>query len=110
MLKIKEYLSTFILAVCAGMCIGVGGTVYLMCTSKLLGAVLFSIGLLTILVFGLKLFTGMSGYLLGAQTKLKYILTLFVVWVGNFTGTAYTAAVVPFPRCRLPEGNWVGSS
>lgn len=94
MLKIKEYFNTFILAVCAGMCIGVGGTVYLMCTSKLLGAVLFSIGLLTILVFGLKLFTGMSGYLLGEQTKLKYLITLVVVWVGNFTGTAITGFAV----------------
>ena len=96
MLKIKEYFNTFVLAVCAGMCIGVGGTVYLMCTSKLLGAVLFSIGLLTILVFGLKLFTGMSGYLWGEQnkTKLKYIITLFVVWVGNFIGTAITGFAI----------------
>ena len=94
MLKIKEYFNTFVLAVCAGMCIGVGGTVYLMCTSKLLGAVLFSIGLLTILVFGLKLFTGMSGYLWGEQNKLKYIITLFVVWVGNFIGTAITGFAV----------------
>lgn len=94
MLKIKEYFNTFVLAVCAGMCIGVGGTVYLMCTSKLIGAVLFSIGLLTILVFGLKLFTGMSGYLWGEQNKLKYIITLFVVWVGNFIGTVITGFAI----------------
>lgn len=87
MVKIGEYLKTFILAVCAGICIGIGGTVYLMCSSKLLGAVLFSVGLITILVFGLKLFTGMTGYLFGETNKLKYILNLIIVWFGNFCGT-----------------------
>lgn len=87
MVKIGDYFKTFILAICAGICISIGGTVYLMCSSKLFGAVLFSVGLLTILVFGLKLFTGMSGYLFGESTKLKYILTLIIVWLGNFVGT-----------------------
>lgn len=84
---IKKYLKTFALALCAGICIGIGGTVYLMCTSKLLGAMLFSVGLLTILVFKLKLFTGMTGYILEEQNKLNYILHLFVTWLGNFVGT-----------------------
>jgi formate/nitrite transporter FocA (FNT family) len=101
MLKIKEYFNTFVLAVCAGMCIGVGGTVYLMCTSKLLGAVLFSVGLLTILVFGLKLFTGMTGYLFGERSKLKYLITLILVWSGNFTGTFLVGLAVRNTRIAL---------
>jgi formate/nitrite transporter FocA (FNT family) len=101
MLKIKEYFNTFILAVCAGMCIGVGGTVYLMCTSKLLGAVLFSVGLLTILVFGLKLFTGMTGYLFGERSKLKYLTTLILVWSGNFIGTFLVGLAVRNTRIAL---------
>jgi formate/nitrite transporter FocA (FNT family) len=101
MLKIKEYFNTFILAVCAGMCIGVGGTVYLMCTSKLLGAVLFSVGLLTILVFGLKLFTGMTGYLFGEQSKLKYLITLILVWSGNFMGTFLVGLAVRNTRIAV---------
>jgi formate/nitrite transporter FocA (FNT family) len=101
MLKIKEYFNTFILAVCAGMCIGVGGTVYLMCTSKLLGAGLFSVGLLTILIFKLKLFTGMTGYIFGEQHKLKYILTLLITWVGNFVGTFLVGCLLRNSRIAL---------
>ena len=83
------------------MCIGVGGTVYLMCTSKLLGAVLFSVGLLTILVFGLKLFTGMTGYLFGERSKLKYLITLILVWSGNFIGTVLVGLAVRNTRIAL---------
>ena len=83
------------------MCIGVGGTVYLMCTSKLLGAVLFSVGLLTILVFGLKLFTGMTGYLFGERSKLKYLITLILVWSGNFIGTFLVGLAVRNTRIAL---------
>lgn len=101
MRKLREYFNTFILAICAGICIGVGGTVYLMCTSKLLGAVLFSVGLLTILVFGLKLFTGMTGYIFGEQSKLKYLLTLIVVWAGNFIGTFLVGLAVRNTRIAL---------
>ena len=101
MRKLREYFNTFILAICAGMCIGVGGTVYLMCTSKLLGAALFSVGLLTILVFGLKLFTGMTGYLFGERSKLKYLLTLILVWSGNFLGTFLVGLAIRNTRIAL---------
>jgi formate/nitrite transporter FocA (FNT family) len=101
MRKLREYFNAFILAICAGMCIGVGGTVYLMCTSKLLGAVLFSVGLLTILVFGLKLFTGMTGYLFGERSKLKYLTTLILVWSGNFIGTFLVGLAVRNTRIAL---------
>ena len=101
MCRLREYFNTFILAICAGVCIGVGGTVYLMCTSKLLGAVLFSVGLLTILVLGLKLFTGMTGYLFGEQSKLKYLLTLILVWAGNFLGTFLVGLAVRNTRIAL---------
>ena len=101
MRKLREYFNTFILAICAGMCIGIGGTVYLMCTSKLLGAVLFSVGLLTILVFGLKLFTGMTGYLFGERSKLKYLVTLILVWSGNFIGTFLVGLAVRNTRIAL---------
>ena len=89
---LKDYIKTFSLAIGAGICIGIGGTVYLMCTSKLLGAALFSVGLLTILVFKLKLFTGMTGYLL--ENKPNYLLHLLFTWIGNFIGTTLTSHLV----------------
>lgn len=42
----------------AGMAIGLGGAIYLSCPNKLLGAFLFSLGLITVLVFELNLYTG----------------------------------------------------
>lgn len=101
MVKLYDYFKTFVLAIGAGLCIGIGGTVYLMCSSKLLGALLFSVGLLTILVFKLKLFTGMTGYIFGEQHKFKYILTLVITWVGNFVGTFLVGFLLRNSRLAL---------
>ena len=93
---IKHLLHIFIKAIYAGICIGIGGTVYLMCSSKLLGAFLFAIGLLTILLFTFKLFTGMTGYIL--ENKPSYILDLLITWFGNFCGTYLVAWLISKTR------------
>ncbi len=81
----KEYLKTFILSTLGGMSIGIGGTIYLMCESKLLGAFLFAVGLTSILVCSLNLYTGMAGYIF--DNKPIYLVKILVVWIGNFSGT-----------------------
>lgn len=88
---LKKYLNIFLLAVASGMCICIGGGVYLVCPNKLLGAFLFSVGLCTILVFRFNLFTGMVGYI--PQNKPIYITEVAVVWLGNMCG-AYTFAYI----------------
>ena len=101
---IKSNLRTLVLAIAAGFCIGIGGIVFLMQDSKLAGAFLFAIGLLTILVFKFNLFTGMFGYLtenLGKKNWI-YVLTVVVVWVGNFIGTACAALLAK--ATRLADG------
>ena len=55
-------LSAFLDAVLAGICIGIGGTVFLSCESKIAGAVFFCVGLFAICTFGFNLFTGKVGY------------------------------------------------
>ncbi len=87
---------TFVLAVLAGLCIGLGGTVYLSVDNPVVGAMLFSIGLLTILAFGFNLFTGKVGYAL--ENKPSYIGTLAIIWLGNLVGTGVMAALVRFTR------------
>lgn len=97
---LKSNLKVLILAVAAGFCIGIGGIVFLMQESKFAGAFLFAVGLLTILVFKFNLFTGMIGYLtenLGKKNWL-YLLTVAIVWVGNFIGTAIAALLVRATR------------
>ena len=46
----------------AGISISLGGTVFLACDSKIVGAVLFSVGLFSICAFGFHLFTGKVCY------------------------------------------------
>lgn len=96
MKTIIKYITTFVQAVYAGLCIGVGGIVYLMCSSKLLGAFLFDIGLLTILLFKFKLFTGMAGYIL--ENKPSHLIDLVITWFGNLGGTCLVAWLISKTR------------
>ena len=54
----KKTSGMFVRAVCAGASIALGGTVFLAVENKVVGSFLFSVGLLTVLVFGFDLFTG----------------------------------------------------
>ena len=101
---IKQSIRTLILSMAAGLCIGVGGIVFLAQSSKFAGAFLFAVGLLTILVFRLNLFTGMVGYVLEnlLERKWGYLFTVLLVWIGNFAGTALAAFAVG--ATRLGEG------
>ena len=100
MKTMKSYFNTLILATAAGLCIGVGGIVFLMQENKFAGAFLFAVGLLTILVFKLNLFTGMVGYLTErmAEKSWGYLITLALVWTGNFLGTAAAAGLIRLTR------------
>lgn len=80
-------LKTFIKSIYAGGLIGLGGIAYMASGNKLHGAVLFSIGLVAILIFGLELFTGRA---CNPQTK-PYELP--VVWIGNYIGAAIMAVI-----------------
>ena len=99
---LKQSLSTLILAMAAGFCIGIGGIVFLAQENKFAGAFLFAVGLLTILVFRFNLFTGMVGYLTDnlMEKKFGYLFTLLLVWVGNFLGTAVAAGLVSLTRLQ----------
>lgn len=69
-------------SVSAGIMIGIGATVYLLCENKIVGAILFSVGLFTICSLKLNLFTGKIGYVI----EYKNYLDCLVTWVGNFLG------------------------
>ncbi|MBE5784784.1 MAG: formate/nitrite transporter family protein [Clostridia bacterium] len=82
-------LKTFVFAVLAGLCIGIGGTVYLLLENKVLGATLFTIGLFSICTFGYNLYTGKVCYVF--EREKSYILDVGIIWVGNLVGTWLTA-------------------
>lgn len=79
----------FLKAVLAGCAIGIGGAVYLNCDNKYVGAFFFCVGLITVVYFGLNLFTGKVGYLSGWRDIPKMLLYI----AGNTVGAALPGAL-----------------
>lgn len=96
----KENGRIFLKAAAAGIMIGIGGAVYLTLENKVIGAVLFGVGLYTIVLNGLFLYTGKVGDLISAKDKKAYILQLIFTWIGNLAGTALAAAAISATRIR----------
>lgn len=71
---------------CAGILIAIGGTVFLSCDNKTVGAVLFSVALLCICYKEYYLFTGKIGYIV-EQHKKQDFLNLAVGLLGNLIAT-----------------------
>lgn len=76
----------------SGMLVSMGGIVYLSCDNKYLGALLFGLGLYTIIQFGFYLFTGKVGYIV--NKGVKYIPEVLLILVGNCIGTLITSGLV----------------
>ena len=87
---------TFILGVLAGISISLGGTVYLLSADKTVGALLFSVGLFCVCVFGFNLFTGKVCYVL--DNDAGYARMLPVIWTGNLVGAVCTALLESLTR------------
>ena len=62
-LNLKKYLDFFIKGIYAGIMIGIGGIAYLAIPNKIVGSFIFSIGLLTVCMYGMNLYTGKIGYM-----------------------------------------------
>ena len=92
----QKYIKILLLAVLAGITIGIGGCIYLSLDNKVAGALLFTVGLYAICIHGLKLYTGRIGYLVNEPPA--YCLELAVIWVGNFLGTFLAAMAMKETR------------
>ncbi len=73
-------------SLCAGILITIGGTVFLSCENKTVGAVLFSVALLCICYKGYYLFTGKIGYIVEQHKKSDFV-NLAVGLFGNLIVT-----------------------
>ena len=95
----KKSIKTLLDAFYAGVFIGIAGTVYLSCADPVTGAFLFGFGLLTIVCFSLKLYTGAIGYL-AEQGKnfFRYLYELLLIWLGNLAGCAAVGYAVRATR------------
>lgn len=84
------------LSIVAGMMIAIGGIIFLT-LSGLEGALLFSMGLLTILCLKLELFTGKAGLLATREITPGKLLE---IWIGNFLGSW----IIAFLLIMTPKG------
>ena len=63
-------------SILAGLLISLAGIVYLNCSDKIVGSLLFSLGLISILILEVKLFTGVIGYVNSKRSILDSLLIL----------------------------------
>lgn len=76
-------------AILAGVCISLGGAVYLSLDNKIVGSILFTVGLFVICTMGLNLFTGKVCYVF--DNKPDYVIDVIIIWLGNLAGTFLSA-------------------
>ena len=92
----KNYLLIFLKGILAGLAIGLGGFLYILMVflfkdsvpelGKVLGSIIFSVGLFLVCTFSLFLYTGKIGLIYeGKQTK-EYFVSLPIMLVGNAIG------------------------
>ncbi len=91
-----KHLKEFSFAVLAGMAISIGCVVFLSVENAVAGSILFAVGLLTVLVFKLNLFTGKAPYM--CKNKPAYWGFCALVWLGNFVGTGISAGLIRLTR------------
>ncbi len=91
-----ERLKTFVFAIIAGAAISIGGAAFLSVDSKVLGSVLFTVGLFTVCTFGLNLYTGKVCYVF--ENKIGYALDVAIIWLGNLVGTFLCAQLFLMTR------------
>ena len=95
----KKELAVFILmSLCSGVMIGIGGTASLLAidtlgkSGKLIGSILFSLGIFAIVTYEMKLFTGMVADI--PKMGLKNTWKLPICFIGNILGVAIVAILV----------------
>lgn len=93
----KSNISILIKSILAGIMIGIGGTIYLSLDNKIVGSILFVIGLFIIVVYSFNLYTGKIGYLINNFNK-KYIRELIITLIGNFIGTFFVGFILKYTR------------
>lgn len=96
---LKAFPGTLVNGFMAGIFIGIAGTVFLAVPAPELGAFLFGFGLLTILSYQFKLYTGVVGYLANQGCRFPgYLVTLAGVWLGNLAGCFVLGCLVRSSR------------
>ena len=113
--------SVFILAITAGAFIALGGIYFTFATSQIIvtrpftqiiGGMVFSMGLILVVIAGAELFTGNHLAIMGlASRKItvsKLLRNWILVYVGNFLGSVATAAILYMSKAWTNNGYQFG--
>ena len=93
-------MQTFIKSIGGGDLIGLGCTIYLSCPNKIVGAFLFSIGLLMICYYQLNLYTGKVGYVF---TNRNIRWNIIPIYFGNFIGAGAVSLPIRYIKPELVD-------
>lgn len=88
--------------VAAGIMVGIGGAVFMACDNRYVGAVLFSVALLSICMLDFYLFTGKVGFI-AEKFSFSDLGNLIIGLVGNFVGATAVGYLVSFAKPDLIE-------
>ena len=84
-------------SILAGICIGIAGFGYL-AEKSIIGAVLFAFGLLTVVHYKLKLYTGTAGFIVKGEVG-----SLFLILLGNLAGCLIVSLIARCSPMPLQE-------
>lgn len=89
----KELLFSFLKGILAGLAIGVGGFLYILMTflidgelGKVLGSLVFAVGLFTVCSCSLSLYTGKIGLIYEKKQTTSFYISLPIMLIGNAIG------------------------
>ena len=97
----EEFKNSFL----AGVLISIGGTVYISCQNKIVGAFLFSIALFCICVEGLSLYTGKVCYFLKTKEKINSAINLLICLIGNLCAVVFCAIILKYHNISINEAS-----
>ena len=112
-----EFAVFFLMSICSGLTIGIGGAAALTANAmyqtwgKLIGAGLFTIGIYAIIIYEMRLFTGMVSAIPTMGWKNSW--RLLVCFIGNAVGVAIIAGLVyctPLADTVIPQGKAVATA
>lgn len=86
----KKGVNDFLKSIVAGICVSIGCICYLSIDNKIIGSLLFSFGLLSIITYKLNLYTGKIGII---KTP-KDILDCIIYLIGNVIGCAIIHSLI----------------
>ncbi len=98
----KDIVKKILNGIAAGIVISIGCAVYLACENKYVGAVMFSVALLTICLRGYSLYTGKIGFIPEAHGK-EELSVLLLGLFGNAIGVSAGGFALGFAIPKLKE-------